>query len=68
MADLRFGTGGSYVCTGVLSGYKTKRGHWRLSIESVQNHFGIVINEPIKVKVPSNETRLIITMTIIKKS
>ena len=53
-------TGRSYdeildlVRTGVLSGYKTKRGHWRLSMESVQKHFGIVINEPSTVKAPKS--------------
>ena len=45
------------VRTGVLSGYKTKRGHWRLSIESVEKHFGIVINEPSTVKVPKSSKR-----------
>ena len=40
------------VRTNVLSGYKTKRGHWRLSVESVEKHFGILINEPSTVKAP----------------
>ena len=40
------------VRTNVLSGYKTKRGHWRLSVESVEKHFGILINEPSTVKDP----------------
>ncbi len=45
------------VRTNVLSGYKTKRGHWRLSMESVQKHFGIVINEPSTVKAPKSSKR-----------
>ena len=45
------------VRTNVLSGYKTKRGHWRLSVESVEKHFGIVINEPSTVKVPKSSKR-----------
>ena len=40
------------VRTNVLSGYKTKRGHWRLSVESVEKHYGILINEPSTVKAP----------------
>lgn len=40
------------VRTNVLSGYKTIRGHWRLSVESVEKHFGILINEPSTVKAP----------------
>ena len=42
------------VRTNVLSGYKTKRGHWRLSVESVEKHYGILINEPSTVKAPKS--------------
>ena len=49
-------TGRSYneildlIKNGVLSAYKTRKGHWRLKIDDVEKHFGIVVKEPSKVQ------------------
>lgn len=34
------------VNTGALSGYKTRRGHWRIKLDSVEEYFGIQIKKP----------------------
>ena len=44
------------IKTGVLQGYKNRRGHWRLNVDSVERHFGIKINNDVQEKA----TRLVI--------
>ena len=44
------------IKTGVLQGYKNRRGHWRLNVDSVEKHFGIKINNDVQEKA----TRLVI--------
>lgn len=39
----------SLANTGVLSGYKTRRGRWRLKVEDVEKYFGIQINYPTEL-------------------
>ena len=34
--------------TGVLLGYKTRRGRWRLKVDAVEKYFGIQIDNPIE--------------------
>lgn len=36
----------SLANTGVLPGYKTRRGRWRLKVEAVEEYFGIHITDP----------------------
>jgi len=54
--------------TGVLPGYKTRRGRWRLKVDAAEKYFGIQINKPEEVKekpvkedkgIPPSNTRLI---------
>ena len=33
--------------TGVLPGYKTRRGRWRLKVDAAEEYFGIQIDNPI---------------------
>lgn len=39
----------SLANTGVLSGYKTRRGRWLLKVEDVEKYFGIQINYPTEL-------------------
>ena len=53
----------SLVNTGVLPGYKTRRGRWLLKVGAVEEYFGIQINNPAEMDDKldtTSETRLII--------
>jgi excisionase family DNA binding protein len=42
--------------TGVLSGYKTRRGRWRLKVDDAEKYFGIQIDNPIEADDKSSPT------------
>ena len=50
--------------TGVLSAHKTRRGHWRFSVDAVEKYFGIQVNKPEEETIKNassspHDTRLI---------
>lgn len=54
--------------TGVLPSHRTRRGHYRLNVDAVENYFGIQINKPEEAEdkpikeeeaIPASNTRLI---------
>ena len=48
----------SLANTGVLPGYKTRRGRWRLKVEAVEEYFGIHITDPaLSCDKPASKTK-----------
>ena len=52
--------------TGVLSAHKTRRGHWRFSVDAVEKYFGIQVNKSEeKMKGPEEQAQYLSEMRLI---
>ena len=53
--------------TGAIQGHQTRRGHWRLNVDAVEEYFGIQINNPDEVSKEQESIKSPIKLSIRNK-